>query len=344
MICCSFIIITALLRRGTFFVFVFSSKGNLVVGEGSIWHVIAQRKIQRKAATPDKTTLIRPANVYNYTTMGKQRWQPLEPSHRQHKDMRPLFSVSAGRRWWCPLRSDLLWKGWRGLSKCQVKHNHTAPCECCSTYSGHTFTSSKLGSHFFCVFVDAGFLPTLYEVSRVSGHCGRDSCRAAVSCDLSVWSSTPRVDAQQAGCAHYCLFFRSSSHLSHLNKTDISMWEALSCNRAEDSRANLCTAAAGRADQTPPRSQYSANPVKSPDIHSKMAAIGVLRKKLANLKVYHKWKARRGQVARELPSGSWYISKVWIILIRSKPLAHLCSFRTHPDVSGPAHVWQGRFT
>lgn len=93
MICCSFIIITALLRRGTFFVFVFSSKGNLVVGEGSIWHVIAQRKIQRKAATPDKTTLIRPANVYNYTTTGKQRWQPLEPSHRQHKDMRPLFSV-----------------------------------------------------------------------------------------------------------------------------------------------------------------------------------------------------------------------------------------------------------
>lgn len=64
-------------------------------------------------------------------------------------------------------------------------------------------------------------------------------------------------------------FSPSSSHLSHLNKT-VSLQEALSCNRAEDSRANLRTAAAGRGDRTPPRSQRSANPVKS-NIHSNMA-------------------------------------------------------------------------
>lgn len=67
----------------------------------------------------------------------------------------------------------------------QPHSSSAAPCECCSTYSGHIFTSSKLGSIFFCVFVDAGFLPTVYQVPRVSGHCGRDSCRAAASCDLS---------------------------------------------------------------------------------------------------------------------------------------------------------------
>lgn len=49
-------------------------------------------------------------------------------------------------------------------------------------------------------------------------------------------------------------FSRFSPHLSHLNKTE-SISEALSCDRAEDSRTNLRTAAAGRCDQTPPKSQ-----------------------------------------------------------------------------------------
>lgn len=65
----------------------------------------------------------------------------------------------------------------------QLHSSSAAPCQCSSTYSGHIFTRSKLGSIFFRGFVDAGFLPTVYGVS---GHCGRDSCRAAVSCDLSV--------------------------------------------------------------------------------------------------------------------------------------------------------------
>lgn len=33
--------------------------------------VIARRQIQRKATTPDKTTLIQPSNASNHTTRGK---------------------------------------------------------------------------------------------------------------------------------------------------------------------------------------------------------------------------------------------------------------------------------
>lgn len=156
-----------------------------------------------------------------------------------------------------------------GKSKPQ---SSAAPCGCwrCILY----IFSPQLNQGVFCVCVCV----CLLMLASCPPSTRRPMFRATVGetavVQLRTWPLrliiySLRCRAAGRLCSLLLVFPRSSSHLSHLNKT-VSLQEALSCNRAEDPRANLRTAAAGRGDQTPPRSQHSANPVKS-NIHSNMA-------------------------------------------------------------------------
>lgn len=165
-------------------------------------------------------------------------------------------------------------------------HSSAAPCECCSTYSGHVFTSSKLGSIFFsaCLLMLASCPPStrcpafratvgetavaqLCHVTSPSDHLLPALTRSRPVVLITACFSAPRP---------ICLT------LIRLIFQCKKLWDATALRIPAQICARLQLE--GPIRHPPPRSQYSANPVKSPDIHSKMAATGVFKREARKFK------------------------------------------------------------